>query len=296
VTATLPKPEATVRASAVGGLWSRISPKHLIAGLITLILVVGELKFGVLGGYERLVVALGGAMLCEAIFSRFMLGRWPVSLLSAYISGNSLALLLKPQSGLIWPFAMGAAISIGSKYVLRFRGRHLWNPTNFGVSILLLLAAPKLAILSHEWGNALYTNLVIWGIGLLVVARAHLLHVTVTYALSFCAFAALRSAISGAPYVTEIAPLTGPMYQLFVFFMITDPATSLSARRARILVAVIIAVVEAGLRSANDLGMAWAAPFAPAPAFYALFTVGPVALIIQQLRKAPPEPAPAPAR
>ncbi len=267
-----------------------LSPKHLISALITIIIVVGEVRFGVLGGYDRLAAALGGAMLFEALFSRWAKGTWPTSLLSAYITGNSLALLLKPQEGLLWPFILGAAISIGSKSVLRYRGGHLWNPSNFGVCALLLLAAPKVAVLSHEWGNALGVNLVIWAIGLLVVARAKLLHVTVTYALAFLAFAGVRSMVLGLPYLTEAAPLTGPMYQLFVFFMITDPPTTVRSRRGRILVAVIIAATEASLRLGNDFGQAWAAPFAMAPAFFALGIVGPLALLVTR-RRARPDPA-----
>ena len=261
-------------------LWTQASPKHLVSALITIILVVGELKFGVLGGYDRLITALGTCMLTEALLARWLLGHWPPSLLSAYISGNSIALLVKPQEGLLWPFAVVAVISIASKYVLRFRGSHLWNPTNFGISVLLLLAAPKVAILSHEWGNALVVNAVIWAIGLLVVRRAGLLHVTAAYVVSFVALAWMRSLAFDLPFLTEVGPITGPMYQLFVFFMITDPPTSVRSLPGRLAVAVIIALVECGLRVANDLGHGWAEPFASAPAFYALFVVGPIALFV----------------
>ncbi|RKY19311.1 MAG: hypothetical protein DRQ55_10985 [Planctomycetota bacterium] len=281
---------AAAAPEAPQGFFSRLSPKHLVSALITLIIVVGEWQYGVLGGYDRLAVALGTAMAAEILFSRWLLGVWPASLLSAYISGNSLALLLKPAGGLLWPFALGAVISIGSKYVLRYRGKHLWNPTNFGVSALVLLAAPKLAVLSHEWGNDLRVNMVIWAIGLLVVSRAKLLHVSLGYALSFVVFASLRASLIGGSFLTEVAPLTGPMYQLFVFFMVTDPPTTVRSRNGRILVVVLIAALEAGLRSASDFGLAWAAPFAPAPAFFALAIVGPLALLVT--RKAPaPRPA-----
>jgi len=270
-----------VSTSRISGLWTKASPKHLVSALITIILVLGEWNFGVLGGYDRLATALGTAMAAEILLSRWLLGTWPPSLLSAYISGNSIALLVKPQEGLLWPFAVVAVISIASKYVLRFRGGHLWNPTNFGISMLLLLAAPKVSILSHEWGNALAVNGVIWAIGLIVVRRARLLHVTAAYAGSFVALAWVRSLVLGnTTFLTEVGPITGPMYQLFVFFMITDPPTSVRTLRGRLTVAVVIAVVECALRLGNDLHHAWAAPFASAPAFYALFVVGPVALLL----------------
>ena len=278
---------SSTSASSVRRPWSWpawLGPKHLISLLITLILVVGELSYHILGGYERLVVALSACLLTEIVLAWWTIGRFAL-LQSAYISGISLSLLLKPQGDLLWPFALGGAISICSKYALRLRGQHLWNPTNLGVGVLLLLAAPKVAILSHEWGNELPTNLVIWGVGLLIASRVRILHVTLTYVASFLALAWVRHLITGAPLGAEMAPVTGPMYQLFIFFMITDPRTTVGTRRGRILVAFLVALVEALLRLGNDYGLAAVAPFASAPAIFALFFVGPVAKALDVLRR-----------
>jgi hypothetical protein len=43
---------------------------------------------------------------------------------------------------------------------------YLWNPTNFAIVVLLLAAPAKVSVLSHQWGNDLATNLVIWTFGL----------------------------------------------------------------------------------------------------------------------------------
>ena len=64
---------------------------------------------------------------------------------------------------------------------------------------------------------------------------------------SFC-FAFLRSWITGDPWQAEVAPITGPMYQLFVFFMITDPKTTVRSRMAQCVVAFGVAFVEFLLR------------------------------------------------
>lgn len=255
----------------------RITPKHLIMALITIILVVGQVRYGILKGWTPLVLCLGGAVFAEMVLSRFMLGQMtPLS--SAYVSGTSLTLLLKPEPGLIWPFLVGAALSIGSKYVLRYKGKHLWNPTNFGIAALLLVAPGKIAILGHEFGNDLQTNMVIWVIGLLIASRAKILHVTFAYVAAFLFFAWVRTAINGQSFLTEVTPLTGPMYQLFVFFMVTDPATTVATKKGRMMVVFLIAAFESVLRTGNDLGWAWATPFAPAPAIFALAIVGPIAL------------------
>jgi enediyne biosynthesis protein E5 len=255
---------------------SRFDPRYLIAFLITLVLVVAQLRYNMLGSYDRLVLALGICMATEAVLSWFDRGK-VVNLLSAYISGISLTLLIKPQGGGLWPFALGGFLAISSKYVLRYRENHLWNPTNFAIVALLLAAPDKVSVLSHQFGNDVSTNLVIWVFGLIIAARVGVLHITLTYVASFLILNGARALALGQPLLPEIAPITGPMYQLFVFFMITDPRTVVRGRRKQITVAIIIAVMETLLRFASDRG--WPLPIGvnAAPAFFALATVGPVA-------------------
>jgi Na+-translocating ferredoxin:NAD+ oxidoreductase RnfD subunit len=209
-------------------------------------------------------------MATEAVFHKIVTGEWR-NVSSAYISGNSAGILVR--SPMIWPFALCAAISIASKYVFRFRGTHIWNPTNFGIVIMLLIASDSMAVLSIQWGSNMWAMLAIWIVGLAVISKVKLFHVCAVYVLSFIGFAWLRSIYTGDLFLAEVAPLTGPMYQLFVLFMITDPKTTVSTKRGRMIVAFLIAAVEMGFR----LGEAVYAPF------YALFIVGPIALIAEKL-------------
>ncbi|HST07371.1 MAG TPA: hypothetical protein VLJ83_04330, partial [Gemmatimonadaceae bacterium] len=164
-----------------------------------------------------------------------------------------------------------------SKYVLRYKENHLWNPTNFAIVALLLAAPDKVSVLSHQFGNDVSTNLVIWVFGLIIAARVGVLHITLTYVASFLVLNSARALALGQPLLPEIAPITGPMYQLFVFFMITDPRTVVRGRGKQITVAILIAVMETLIRFASDRG--WPLPIGvnAAPAFFALATVGPVA-------------------
>ena len=255
---------------------AHIDPRYLIAFLITLVLVAAQFRYHMVGGYERLAVALATCMAVEALLSWFMRGR-VVNLQSAYISGISLTLLLKPQGGALWPFVLGGFVAIASKYVLQYKGNHLWNPTNFAITTLLLAAPGTISVLSHQWGNDLATNLVIWAFGLAIVARVRVLHITLSYVAAFLLFNGLRSLAMGQPLFPEIAPITGPMYQLFVFFMITDPRTIVRHRRWQIAVVIIIALVETLIRLASDQAMPLPLAFNVAPAFVALAIVGPVA-------------------
>jgi len=256
---------------------SLTTPKSLITFLITLLIVVAEWRYGAMGGFRKLAITLGTCVGTELLLGYLVRGVRP-PLQSAYITGMSLSLLLRPQAGLEWPFVAGAALSIGSKYVLRYRGKHLWNPSNFGLAVLVLLAPTRVALLSHELGNDILGNLVIWTIGLMVVSRAKVLHVTLTYAASFVVFAVLRAWILGVPISSEVAPLTGPMYQLLCFFMLTDPPTTPGTVRKRIASTVIVAAVECVFRLANDWHWPGAGLVAPAPPIIALFLVGPITL------------------
>ena len=262
---------------------SRVDPRYLIAFLITLVLVCGQFRYHILGGYDRLALALLTCMGTEALLSWFDRGK-VVNLQSAYISGISLTLLTKPQGAALWPFALGGFLAISSKYVLRYRDSHLWNPTNFAITVLLLTAPDKVSVLSHQFGNDIATNLVIWTFGLIIAARVGVLHITLTYVLSFLVLGTLRAAALGQPVLPEIAPLTGPMYQLFVFFMITDPRTVVKGKHKQIVVAILIAVMETIIRFASDKGVVLPTAFNAAPAFLALATVGPVAKFIDLWR------------
>ena len=261
--------------------WKRsgqLDPRYLIMFLITLVLVAAQLRYHMFGsgGYVRLVVALLTCLVTEALLSWFLRGKI-VNLQSAYVSGLSLTLLIKPQGDALWPFVLGGFLAIASKYVLQYRGNHLWNPTNFAIVTLLLAAPSRISVLSHQFGNDLLTNLVIWCFGLAITTRVKVVHITLTYVASFLVVNALRSAVLGQPLAPEIAPITGPMYQLFIFFMITDPRTVVRTRRWQMAVAAIIAVAEALIRFASD--QAWPLPvaFNAAPPLIALALVGPVA-------------------
>ncbi len=254
----------------------RIDPRYLIAFLITLVLVAAQFRFHMVGGYERLALALGTCVAVEAVLSWYVRGK-VASPLSAYISGISLTLLIKPQGAVLWPFAVGGFLAISSKYVLQYRGAHLWNPTNFAICTLLLAAPNRIAVLSHQWGNDVLTLVVIWAFGLVIASRVRVLHITLAYILSFLVLSATRALLLHEPMLPEIAPITGPMYQLFIFFMITDPRTVVRDRRWQIAVAVIIAVAEALLRVASDHNAPLPTVVDADPALFALWIVGPIA-------------------
>jgi Na+-translocating ferredoxin:NAD+ oxidoreductase RnfD subunit len=246
----------------------RFDNRYVAPLFITCILLVGHLSYGILESYKKTALAIVASTIAELVLGRIFFGKW-LNLASAYITGISVGILVRSPAS--WPYALCSVISIMSKYVLRVKGRHIWNPSNFGIAVLLFLASETMAVLSIQWGNNLLPVLIIWILGSIIIWRARRFHISATYVVSFFLFAFLRSWITGDPWQSEVAPITGPMYQLFVFFMITDPKTTVRSRTGQCVVASCVALVESILR----LGQVVYAPI------YALFLVGPAANLIE---------------
>lgn len=263
------------RPSAIGRFFS-VQNRYLPPLLITLILITGQAKFGLLESFSRTLLAIATSMVLDLVLARLFFGKWP-HLASAYITGISVGILIRSPA--FWPYALCSALAITSKYVIRWRGRHLFNPSNFAISAMLLLIPEYVAALSIQWGNDVWPLIIVWILGALIVWRVRRLHITLTYVVSFVAFSALRSVIVGDSFLAEVAPITGPMYQLFIFFMITDPRTTVKSMRGQCLVAFLVAAVEMILRLADNIN----APF------YALSIVGPIALAIDIWRRSKSE-------
>jgi Na+-translocating ferredoxin:NAD+ oxidoreductase RnfD subunit len=279
ITPVLPPAAGSKRAP-----WFRLDNRYIAPLLITCILLVGHLSFGILESYQKTVLAILISIAAEMVLGQIFFHTWPHPA-SAYISGISVGILVRSPA--YWPYVLCSLISIMSKYVLRVKGRHLWNPSNFGISVLLFLAPETVASLSIQWGNYLWPMLVIWFLGSVIIWRLRRFHITAVYVASFLAFAFLRSWMTGSPWQSEIAPITGPMYQLFIFFMITDPKTTVRSKRGQCLVVFLVALLEMGMRLHQIV-------YAP---LYALFMVGPAAMLVEiwldSRRGSPAKPGPA---
>lgn len=247
--------------------WLSLQNRILPPIFITLILVVGHFAFGILESWPRTLLAIGASIGTELLLGKLVTGKW-INIASAYISGISVGILLRSPA--FWPYAICAALAITSKYAVRYKNRHLWNPSNFAICVVIFLAANTVATLSIQWGNNLWAMVVIWGLGSAIIYRLHRFHICATYVVSYVLFAALRTWIVGDPFLSELSPITGPEYQLFIFFMMTDPRTTVRSTLGQCAVAFVVAAVEMLLRLHSVI-------YAP---LYALFLVGPPALLL----------------
>jgi Na+-translocating ferredoxin:NAD+ oxidoreductase RnfD subunit len=248
--------------------WLSLDNRYVPPVFITLILLGGQLSFGILESYERTLLAIGTAIALELVLGRIFLGKW-LNMASAYITGISVGILVR--SPWFWPYALAAALAITSKYVVRFRGKHLFNPSNFGISVVLFLLPASAAMLSIQWGNNLASMVVIWLLGSVIIWRLRRFHISATYVVSFLVLAVIRSWMIHEPWLSEVSPITGPEYQLFIFFMITDPKTTVRSKKGQCVVAFLVALLEMFFRLDQSV-------YAE---LYALFWVGPIALLVE---------------
>jgi Na+-transporting NADH:ubiquinone oxidoreductase subunit NqrB len=157
---------------------------------------------------------------------------------SALISGLSLCLLLRTNDPLLALAA--AALAVTSKFGLRVRGKHVFNPTNFAIVVLLLTGQAWVS--PGQWGSAAFFAFLLAGLGGLVVNRAARSDVTVAFLLAYGGLVIGRSLWLGEPLAIPLHRLQNGALLIFAFFMISDPRTTPDTRVGRIVFAILVAL------------------------------------------------------
>jgi hypothetical protein len=157
---------------------------------------------------------------------------------SALISSLSLCLLLRTGSSLVAAFA--AAAAIGSKFLFRFNGKHLFNPTNFAI-VLVIAVTGDAWVSPGQWGNAAFFGFLLACAGRFVVHRASRGDVTVAYLVTTLLLVFGRSLSLHEPLSIPLHRLESGALLLFAFFMISDPKTTPDSRLGRIFFGALVA-------------------------------------------------------
>ncbi|MEO8216283.1 MAG: RnfABCDGE type electron transport complex subunit D [Acidobacteriota bacterium] len=159
--------------------------------------------------------------------------------LSAMISALSLILLLRTNSLAL--MALAAMITISSKFLLRWRDKHIFNPTNFGL-VIMIVATPAVWVSPSQWGTATYFAFLLICLGGLVVNRAARSDVTYAFLFFYVAILFGRALWLGDPFSIPLRQLQSGAFLIFTFFMISDPRTTPDSRAGRILFAASVAI------------------------------------------------------
>lgn len=242
-------------------------PRLHLAGVIITIHVLGQLALDFRVSVPQILVAIITCALLEVVltFRKTRQVVWPAS---AMLTGSGVALILRivgQDRGDHWTwdgwylFAGVAALSLLSKYWIKFRGTHVFNPSNVGlVAAFLLLGSNVIEPLDFWWApldiwmTAAYAVILVGGI--LITSRLRLLPLATSFWLALAVglgVLALSGHCMTAAWALE--PVCGtyfwsvvvasPEVLIFLFFMITDPKTIPQGRLARIGFAVVLGLV-----------------------------------------------------
>ena len=162
---------------------------------------------------------------------------------SALISGLSLCLLLRTNSLAL--ATATATLTIASKLLLRANGRHIFNPTNFGIVAMIGLTG-QVWISPGQWRNVAFFGFLLACLGSLVVNRAARSDVTYAFLVFYAALVVGRSIWLGDPMSVPLHRLQSGALLLFAFFMISDPKTTPASRAGRVFFALLV-TLGAGL-------------------------------------------------
>ena len=159
---------------------------------------------------------------------------------SPMISALSLILLLRTDDVLLAMAA--AAIAISSKFLVRFNGKHVFNPANVAIVSMMLLS-DRAWISTGQWGNAAIGAFALACLGFIVLTRAKRAETTITFLLAYAALLVGRALWLGDPLQIPLHHLQNGALLIFAFFMISDPKTTPNTATGRVIYAMIVASI-----------------------------------------------------
>ena len=270
-----PPPTAAGRTLRIGGrvyplvLPSIRDPRLHLAAVIISIHVLGQVALEFRVSVPQILVAILACAVIEVAWTLHRSGAlvWPAS---AMLTGSGVALILRltdMESGEHWTwegwyvFAAVAGLSLATKYVITYRGTHVFNPSNVGlVAAFLLLGSSRVEPLDFWWGPfdgwmaAAYLIILVGG--LLITSRLRLLSMSTAFWVTLAAGIGVLAASGHCMSARwSFEPVCGshfwwvivfsPEILIFLFFMITDPKTTPAGRVARVVFGVGVGVASA---------------------------------------------------
>ncbi|MDQ3932458.1 MAG: hypothetical protein M3252_06445, partial [Actinomycetota bacterium] len=266
------------RRFAVGGreiavvLPSRRDPRLRLAAILLSVQVLGQTVLDFKLSIAQILVSIGVCAVVEVgvTWWRDHMLVWPAS---AMLTGNSVALLLRAagtRHGEWWSlngiryFVLAALLGLGSKYVIRPGGRHLFNPSNVGLVWVLLVVGPAGVFPQYLWWGPYSSLPVLATIALILFGAAWILKplgmlpmvaaflgtfglLVGMFALGGSSFWAFWSPAPVSGWFYWLNLVASPEVLIFVFFMMSDPQTAPKSSQARILFGVGTALLAGGL-------------------------------------------------
>jgi len=243
-------------------------PRLHVAAVVLTVHLLGQVGLHFWVSVPQIVAAIGTCFVLEVAITFWQTRQlvWPAS---AMLTGSAVALIMRvvgTQPDDHWTtdawyvFAAVAGLSLLSKYVIRYRGSHIFNPANIGLVVtFVVLGSTRVEPLDFWWAPLNLPMILAYAViivgGLLITRRLHLLLLAATFwvALSLGVGTLAASGhcmttrwsfapVCGADFWRSI--VTSPEVLIFLFFMITDPKTVPGGRVGRVVFGLGVAVVS----------------------------------------------------
>jgi hypothetical protein len=252
----------------------RLAGLRRFAIAITVFNILGHTVLGFEQSWAQPLISLASAYFMELVLEvvdawaqgrprRFAGGPKAVVefLLSAHITSMAVSMLLYANEAL-WPVALASAVAIASKNVFRVStgqgSRHFLNPSNFGITVTLLLF-PWIGIAQPYQFTENLSGAADWILPAIIVMSGSFLNFRFTHRLPligawlscFVLQALFRNLVFGAPLAAALNPMMGVAFVLYTFYMVTDPATTPSEPQAQIAFGGAVAVTYGMLMMAH---------------------------------------------
>jgi hypothetical protein len=240
-------------------------PRVVVAAILFVYVVLGITLLGFNRDPLQVAITIGSAVVFDMVLHQVLRGGPPLFPFSALITGLGLSILVNYAHG-PWKAMVPPLLAIASKYLLTFRGKHVYNPAMFGVVASLLLGNGMISDSpAYQWGGS-------YSIAFLIATLAIFTFVLrikrLPLILSFICFYTL--ALFARAWITRwhmpmetlvIGSLTTPTFYLFTFFMITDPQTSPEAPKTQVWIAFCIVLIDFVLHVRETLSTLFYAAF-----------------------------------
>jgi Na+-transporting NADH:ubiquinone oxidoreductase subunit NqrB len=214
-------------------------PRYYQIGVLTSLVCFGVLvlDFGI--RWQNAVAIVATSLAVQSLGTVY--ARLPrFDPLSPLITSLSLTLLLRTDD--IGLAAAAAAIAIGSKFLLRIHGKHVFNPANVAL-VTLMLASDQAWVSSGQWGSAAISAFALACLGFLVLTRARRAETTIAFLLIYAGLLFGRAVWLNDPLAIPLHQLQNGALLIFAFFMISDPKTTPNTAAGRVLFAIVVAAV-----------------------------------------------------
>lgn len=244
---------------------------QIVALSVFLVIQFGWIDFGATPA--GVACALGACLLTQTLACRITGA--PFDWRSPAITALSIALLLRASTPL-WLAAAGM-VGIGSKFMLRIDGRHVFNPSGFAI-VVMLLSGAGVWISPGQWGTLVWFAALAGLLATLILPSARRADITLAFLASFGALLLWRARLLGDPFAIPLHQASSGALLVFAFFMISDPPTTPNSRLGRVVFAFSVAAVAHGLAFSEQVRPAL---------YFALIALAPLTPLFNRLLPAP---------